>query len=298
MNSQIQLPVGVLPLISLCDIIQCEEGFIHPDRIMDVNVALYVYEGSFEVYEEDPEKPGTEEAPATKYTVSAGSLLFLRQGLHHYGRIKCPNGTKWFFVHFHLPSVSEGSLAIEPYEYYLYPEGSGAGITRYYPLPKQLQITDSSLLARFETLAHMYKSESLENRLQMNSYFCRILMDIYQEGLKLRRKDNSEEKTEKMLLFLESHKNEAFSSALLEEYMGLSYKHINLIFKNVTGTTLQKHHAKIRMEAAAKLLRETSLSTGEISSRLGFEDAYYFSNSFKKQFGISPTAFRKSLPII
>lgn len=295
MNAQIMLPAETLPLISLCDIIRCDEGFVHPDRIMDVNVALYVYEGSFQIFETDDSGPDS----VTEYNVSAGSLIFLRQGLHHYGKIKCPDRTKWFFVHFYLPSPKEGSSAIEPFDYFLYPENSsGNSNARYYPLPKQITVTDSSLVARFETLAHMYKSESLDNRLQMNAYFCRILMSIYQEGLKLRRKDNSEEKTEQMLHFLESHKTEAFSSAVLEEYMGLSYKHINLIFKQVTGTTLQKHHARIRIEAAARLLRETALSIEEISARFGFEDPYYFSNSFKKYFGESPSSYRKKLPII
>ena len=82
MNNQLSLAADKLPLISHCDIVKCEEGFIHPDRIMDVNVLLYVYEGSFQIFEEDPSKQ-----TITEYTIKSGQLLFLKQNFHHYGKI-------------------------------------------------------------------------------------------------------------------------------------------------------------------------------------------------------------------
>lgn len=45
-SNEIHLPINTLPLVSNCDYIQCREGFIHPNRIMDVNV-LYVCGGRF-----------------------------------------------------------------------------------------------------------------------------------------------------------------------------------------------------------------------------------------------------------
>ena len=97
--------------------------------------------------------------------------------------------------------VSDKSSAIDPFEYFLYPENTyGQNNAHYYPLPKTLDIsTQSSIISKFERLIHMYKSESIENRLQMNAFFCQILMDIYREGLRLRSKDKNEEKTEQML---------------------------------------------------------------------------------------------------
>ena len=91
-DTLIHLPIDRLPLVSLCDDLWTEDGFVHPDRVMDVNVLLYVREGEFEIYEE-----------GECYTVPAGSVFFLKQGLHHWGRKRCPRGTRWFFVHFHLP---------------------------------------------------------------------------------------------------------------------------------------------------------------------------------------------------
>ena len=47
------------------------------------------------------------------------------------------------------------------------------------------------------------------------------------------------------------------------------------------------------METAARLLLETSDKSYVIGKKVGFEDANYFSYVFKKQYGVSPTRYRK-----
>ena len=43
-DSRIRLSVSALPLVSLCGYLSTDTGFVHPDRILDVNVLLYVEE--------------------------------------------------------------------------------------------------------------------------------------------------------------------------------------------------------------------------------------------------------------
>ena len=50
---------------------------------------------------------------------------------------------------------------------------------------------------------------------------------------------------------------------------------------------------RIRMEVAARLLRETELPINEIALRTGFSNPKYFSITFKQEFGKSPKAFRE-----
>ncbi|HCW52716.1 MAG TPA: hypothetical protein DG753_03015 [Clostridium sp.] len=73
----------------------------------------------------------------------------------------------------------------------------------------------------------------------------------------------------------------------------LSYKHIAKIFKDATGKTLLEYHTAIRMNEAARMLRETSHSIKYISLHMGYSEPFYFSNVFKKVLGISPKAYRK-----
>ena len=49
------------------------------------------------------------------------------------------------------------------------------------------------------------------------------------------------------------------------------------------------------MAEAARLLRYTDLTVGEISFRVGFTDPLYFSRAFKRQTGLPPQAYRESV---
>ncbi|WP_316754458.1 helix-turn-helix transcriptional regulator [Streptomyces herbicida] len=49
------------------------------------------------------------------------------------------------------------------------------------------------------------------------------------------------------------------------------------------------------MLEAARLLRFTDLSVGEISASVGVQDRLYFSRAFKRQYGLSPLAYRERL---
>ena len=49
----------------------------------------------------------------------------------------------------------------------------------------------------------------------------------------------------------------------------------------------------MRMERAVVLLKDDTLTVAEVSYKIGIEDPFYFSKSFKSYFGISPSQFRK-----
>lgn len=54
-----------------------------------------------------------------------------------------------------------------------------------------------------------------------------------------------------------------------------------------------KYLNKLRLDTATFLLSETNLSVMEISDNLGFSDSAYFSNLFKKTYGLSPMQYRE-----
>lgn len=281
-ENRIRMFTDVLPSISLCGYLSTDTGFVHPDRVLDVNVLLYVEAGGFHLFEEEEE-----------FTVEAGDLLFLKQGLHHFGDLKCPKGTKWFFVHFHLKEGDEGR-ELAPYERFLYTEAEESGVRAYHMLPKTLHIGKGSrIFSRFMTLDRMFSSRDYGANLNLNAYLYEILMDIYEQGISERHVDGKSEKVLKMMTFLDEWADRPFDSGKLEEHMGLTFKHLNLLFKQTTGTTLWKYHCSVRTERAKRLLATTTLSIGEISDVLHFESPYYFCNAFKKQTGCSPSRFRK-----
>ena len=282
MEKRIRLFTDMLPSVSLCGYLSTDTGFVHPDRVLDVNVLLYVEEGCFHIFEEEEE-----------FTVEAGDLLFLKQGLHHFGDVKCPKGTKWFFVHFHLEE-GENGRELAPYERFLYTEAEEPRVRACHMLPKTIHIERGSrIFSRFMTLERMFSSRDYSANLNLNAYLYEILMDIYEQTISERHVDGKSEKVLKMMTFLDERADRPFDSGELEEYMGLTFKHLNLLFKQTTGTTLWKYHSSARAERAKRLLATTTLSIGEISDELHFESPYYFCNAFKKQTGFAPSQYRK-----
>ncbi len=61
----------------------------------------------------------------------------------------------------------------------------------------------------------------------------------------------------------------------------------------VTGRATKERITERRMLEAARLLRFTDLTVGEIAFRSGFGDQLYFSRAFKRHYGEAPMAYRE-----
>lgn len=74
---------------------------------------------------------------------------------------------------------------------------------------------------------------------------------------------------------------------------GISASSLENKFSDLMGTSAYGYLIFLRMERAQRLLTETSLPVGDIASRCGYENMFYFCNAFKKHTGESPTLYRK-----
>lgn len=76
---------------------------------------------------------------------------------------------------------------------------------------------------------------------------------------------------------------------------GYSTYYLSKKFKAETGQTFKDYLRNLRLERAKFLLRNTQMSILEISEKLQFCSASYFSDTFRKAYGISPTDFREEI---
>lgn len=67
-------------------------------------------------------------------------------------------------------------------------------------------------------------------------------------------------------------------------------------FRREIGSTPYAYLSQFRLHKAKSLLLHTSLSVSYIAEKCGYDNLYYFSNSFKKKFGVSPTSMRTIRP--
>ncbi len=64
--------------------------------------------------------------------------------------------------------------------------------------------------------------------------------------------------------------------------------YLSRIFKKETGKNFKEYLIEVRMNEAQKLLKEGNLTVNEVASKVGYEDASYFSRSYKRQFECTP----------
>ncbi len=90
-----------------------------------------------------------------------------------------------------------------------------------------------------------------------------------------------------------NYANSALSVKDISEYVKLSTSYLCTYFKNGTGVTLNQYITEFRLEKAKQLLSDPRYRINDVSSAVGYSDGNYFSKSFRKYTGLSPSEFRE-----
>ncbi|MDR1024218.1 MAG: helix-turn-helix domain-containing protein [Treponema sp.] len=92
--------------------------------------------------------------------------------------------------------------------------------------------------------------------------------------------------------YLQENYHRKVSLKEVADMSGLSAPYFSTIFKEEMGENFSSYLNQLRVEAASRLLRETSQSLSEIAGACGFEDQSWFSKIFKSYTGLSPGKYR------
>src|SRR4051794_33000593 len=77
---------------------------------------------------------------------------------------------------------------------------------------------------------------------------------------------------------------------------GLSKAHFSREFKQAFGVSPHAYLLTRQLERAATLLRVTDRSVAEVCVDVGLQSVGSFTTSFKRMFGMTPTAYRAAFP--
>ena len=70
------------------------------------------------------------------------------------------------------------------------------------------------------------------------------------------------------------------------------------LFHQQTGGGVIDYFAKLKMDAARRMIREGRLNISQISARLGFSTVHYFSRRFKELVGMTPSEYARSVKML
>ena len=93
---------------------------------------------------------------------------------------------------------------------------------------------------------------------------------------------------------IHEHEEQAIDMQELARELHVSYAWFRREFKEILGIAPGQYHLELRLNRARQLLRETTLSVGQIAAQTGFGSEFYFSRIFKNKTGIPPLQFRNA----
>ena len=140
-----------------------------------------------------------------------------------------------------------------------------------------------------------YYMQQIENAssMQQAGKLSRDMLEDYVTRVREARKDSGISKSiQSCCDYIQSHINERLSTKDLAERTGYTEYYFSRKFKQEIGCGIREYIMKEKMERAKVLLSSTTMSILEISLELSFSSRSYFSDTFQKICGISPTDYR------
>ena len=110
-------------------------------------------------------------------------------------------------------------------------------------------------------------------------------------------RNNTNDMVSECINYFNANLDKAMNLDALAERFHISKQWLISQFKKYTNSTPMEYLCTMRIQQGKKLLANSTLTVGEIAERCGFENVYYFSNSFKKRTNISPIQYRKNFKL-
>ena len=154
-----------------------------------------------------------------------------------------------------------------------------------YELVKKINeiLTDPSLSpSQIEERCSIYFDELLKQ-----------LLDGTTQGEKRVVRSASEHEAVVLKTYIDSHYKDRLDINALSQTIYKCPSQTIRIFKKRYNVTPYTYHSSVRIREASRLLETTDLPIKDIAFQLGYSDEHYFSASFKKQMGITPSEFRR-----
>ncbi len=94
--------------------------------------------------------------------------------------------------------------------------------------------------------------------------------------------------------FIRRNYKKDISLALAAAELQLSAGYLSRIIREIRGCTFVEILTAYRLQIAEELLKDSRFRIGEIAALCGFRDQGYFTKSFRKRFGYTPSVFRSN----
>lgn len=100
------------------------------------------------------------------------------------------------------------------------------------------------------------------------------------------------ERIVRALVYIQQHLDEELELERVASVAAFSRYHFHRIFRGLVGESLMEHIRRLRLERAARHLKQLAEPITQIALQAGFETHESFTRAFGAMFGVSPSSFR------
>ena len=253
-------------------------------------------------------------------------LGYYPRAMHHYRRRKkgtnefiliyCTEGKGWFETEAHRTDIhpnqyfilpkntmhSYGANEDDPWSiYWVHFDGkTGDAVYKRYisnTKRKELLPFNNNRIDLFDQIFRNLSTSYIAPQMEYANILGLNLISsfVFENVHKSVRIANDQNLVESIIDFLTKNLNTTFKSHDIAKEFGYSQSYIFSLFKKRTGYSLIHFFNLKKIQKACEYLSYTDLSIKEISYRVGFCDALYFSRVFKKHMGVSPKAYKGTI---
>lgn len=221
-----------------------------------------------------------------KYILNAGDCVVVNPFVLHFGEVSVGNDAEYYGFTLNLDEVrvNNGNK-----------HHTNLGSVLRYGLEFDCFIEkNNDLLALFEDIYTSLREQSLKSELYIISCVYNVLAILFDGHINESKNKKTNKSTEFMRdvskYLSENFQNDISTASISAEfYCDTSY--FCHKFRKNFGDSFLNYLCMYRIIKATELYKNTGLLITEIASKVGFSDYSYFSRSFKKYMGITPSKY-------
>jgi AraC-like DNA-binding protein len=142
-------------------------------------------------------------------------------------------------------------------------------------------------------LAHQHEAGLLRDRYLVSGSLYQLVMTVISTA-KLHQLATSPLLHRAIAIVHERSRDSGFGVQSLAGILSCSREHLTRQFRETTGVSAGEYIAQHRLGRSATLLRQTEDKLESIAQASGFGSATYFCRAFRRRYGITPAAFRRT----
>lgn len=243
--------------------------------------------------------------PDNIYEGSAGNVFLLRPGQRH--TIDIYGSNQFIQPHIHFDLAYYPDRDIVPISFKTFEDMTEQELSFIRPDVLEPLIHDIPVMIKlentvfFETLLfdviHEFENPSQFHEFAINGMFLSLLNYYFTEVFwkSLNPLDTKQKQIHLVKQFIERNDNRDLKMEEISQIVHMEKHNISRLFKEQYGETPIQYHTKLRIKRAKMMIRLTNLSLSEISDNIGYDSIHSFSRAFKREEGLSPSAYRQLL---